>query len=158
MTTANFNWGNVGSVQSLLTTELNSLASGSGTAYGPEYNNSNGPQLADLWFHIASNSSAFTTASYVDIFLVPSSTPGASSGTYPTYTSGSSYKLAGGNYYAGSIYINPATQSSNVVDEVLPGVVLPAGYFKTILVNNTGITFPSTLNTLKFYGTQTQVA
>lgn len=151
----NFLWGAVGSVVHLLTTELNSLASGSGTVYGPEVGAANDPQLGMLYFHIASNSSTFASSSYVKVFLVPSTTT-ASGATYPTYTSGSSYKLAESNYLAGTIYINPATQSANVVDEVLPNVIMPAGFFKTILVNQSGVTLPSSGNTLDFYPTPTQ--
>jgi hypothetical protein len=44
-----------------------------------------------------------------------------------------------------------------VLDETLPNVIMPAGYFKVILVNNTGVTLPATNNnTLKFYTTPTQ--
>lgn len=151
----NFLWGSVGSVIHLLTTEMNSLASGSGTAYGPEVGAANDAQLGQLYLHIASNSSAFTAASYVDVCFVPSTTT-ASGATYPTYTSGSSYKLAVSNYRVGTIYVNPATQSANVVDEVLPNVIMPAGFFKTILISGLGVTLPSSGNTLDFYPTPTQ--
>lgn len=151
----NFLWGSVGSVVHLLTTEMNSLVSGSGTAYGPEVGAANDAQLGQLYLHLASNSLAFTTASYVSVYFVPSTTT-ASGATYPTYASGSTYKLAGPNYLAGVIYINPATQSANVVDEVLPNVIMPLGFFKTILVNNAGVTLPASGNTLDFYPTPTQ--
>lgn len=153
-----FAWGTIGSVVSLLTTELNALTNVTGCVYGPEIDNRAGPQLVTLWLHLGSSSLAFTAASYVSVYAVPSTTPGAASGAYPTYTSGSSYKLAVSNYWIGDIFINPATQSANVVDETIPNIVLPAGYFKPILVNNTGLTLPATLNTLQFYGTPTQVA
>lgn len=154
---ASFTWDTVGSVVSALTTELNAITTGTGSAYGPEIDNSGGPQLATFWLHLGSSSLAFTTSSYCVLYIVPSTTPGAASGTYPTFTSGSSFKLAAANYWAGDIFINPATQSANVVDETFANVVLPAGYFKTILVNQTGLTFPATLNTLKYYGTPTKV-
>jgi hypothetical protein len=64
--------------------------------------------------------------------------------------------LAESNYLAGVIYVNPATQSSNVVDEVLPYVTMPLGFFKTILVSQLGVTLPSSGNTLDFYPTPTQ--
>lgn len=153
-----FSWGTVGSSTALLTTEMNTLTTATGTAYGPEINNSSsGYQLGTLWLHIASSSLAFTTASYMSIYLVPSITPGAASGTYPNYTSGSSYKLALQNYWVGDIFVHPATQSSSVVEETLPNVMIPSGYFKTILVNNTGLTLPAASNTLSFFGTPTQV-
>lgn len=154
----NFLWGTIGSATNLLTTELNSLASGSGTAYGPEINNTvgtSGVQVGTLWFHIASNSLAFTSGSYVTIYFVPSTTPGTASGTYPTYTSGASPTYSG-NGLVCNININPKTQSANVVDETLSGIILPAGYFKTILINNTGVALPASGNTLEFYPTPTQ--
>ena len=150
----NFLWGSVGTVIHLLTTELNTLATASGTAYGPEVGAANDPQMGMLYLHIASSSLAFTSASSCAVYLVPSTTT-ASGATYPTYTSGSSYKYSG-NGYVGSIIINPATQSANVVDEVLPGIIIPAGFFKCILVNNTGVTLPTSGNTLDLYPTQTQ--
>lgn len=150
----NFLWGATGSVIHLLTTEMNALTTGSGSAYGPEVGVANDSQMGNLYLHIASSSLAFTAASSVAVYLVPSSTT-ASGATYPTYTSGSSYKYSG-NGYVGSILINPATQSSNVVDEVLNGIIIPAGFFKCILVNNTGVTLPATSNTLDLYPTPTQ--
>lgn len=155
---ATFAWGAVGTVVTLLSTELNTLATASGSAAGSEVDNSTNSQLATLWLTIASNSLAFTVSSFVSVYLVPSTTPGASSGTYPTYTSGSSYKLAASNYWVGDIFINPATQSANVVNETLPNVMLPAGFFKPILVNNSGVTLPASGNTLKMYRTPTTVA
>lgn len=150
----NFLWGTVGSVIHLLTTELNSLVTAAGSAYGPEVGGANKEQMGMLYLHIASSSLAFTGASSVAVYLVPSTTT-ASGATYPTYTSGSSYKYSG-NGYVGSININPATQSSNVVDEVLPGIIIPAGFYKAILVNNSGVTLPASSNTLDLYPTPTQ--
>lgn len=150
----NFLWGTVGSVIHLLTTELNTLATASGSAYGPEVGGANKEQMGMLYLHIASSSLAFTASSSVAVYLVPSTTT-ATGATYPTYTSGSSYKYSG-NGFVGSININPATQSANVVDEVLPGIIIPAGFFKAILVNNSGVTLPSSGNTLDLYPTPSQ--
>jgi hypothetical protein len=152
---SNFLWGGVGSVIHLLTTELNTLADGSGTAYGPEVGVATDYQLGQLYLHIASNSLAFTGSSAVSVFFVPSTTT-ATGATYPTYTSGASYKLAEPNYFVGSIAINPATQAANVVDEVLTDVRIPLGFFKTILVNHAGVTLPASGNTLDLYPTPTQ--
>jgi len=150
----NFLWGPVGTVMNLLTTELNSLANNSGSAVGPEINNSGGLQLGQLSLLIASNSLAFTVASMVKVFLVPSDD--TAGGNYPTYTSGASYKLAESNYLVGVISINPATQSANVVRETLPYVPIPLGKFKAILVSNAGVTLPSSGNTLNLYPTPNQ--
>lgn len=150
----NFLWGATGSVIHLLTTELNTLADNAGSAYGPEVGGANKEQMGMLYLHIASNSSAFTNASSVAVFLVPSTTT-ASAATYPTYTSGTSFKYSG-NGYVGQININPTTQSANVVDEVLPNIIIPAGFYKTILVNRAGLALPASGNTLDLYPTPSQ--
>lgn len=150
----NFLWGAVGTVIHLLTTELNALASTAGSAYGPEVGGANNAQRGMLYLHIASSSLAFTAASYLGVYLVPSTT-GASGATYPTYAAATP-GLYSGNGLVGNIYINPKTQASNVVDEVLPGIIIPAGFFKCILINNSGVALPATLNTLDLYPTPTQ--
>lgn len=150
----NFLWGAVGTVMNLLTTELNSLASGSGGAYGPEINNSGGQQLGQLHLHLASNSLAFATASYVNVYLVPSSDTAGT--VYPTYTSGASFALSEQNYLVATIALNPKTQSANVVDEIVPYVPIPLGKFKCILVNQAGVTLPASGNTLNLYPTPSQ--
>lgn len=150
----NFLWGNVGSTLNLLTTELNSLATGAGTAYGPEVGGNNEPQRAMLALHLASSSLAFTATSYVSVYLVPSITT-LTGGTYPTYASGTTPKYSG-NGWVGNININPATQSANVVDEILPGIIIPLGFFKTILISSAGVTLPATGNTLNAILTPTQ--
>ena len=155
--TANFLWGSIQSVKNLLTTELNSLADGSATAYGPEIDNSAGWQMGLLKLLIASNSLAFTTASLIRVFFVPSLNGlGGGSAIYPTFTSGASYKLAESNYLSGVIAINPATQSANAVNEGLPFVPMPPGYFKTIAVSRAGVTLPSSGSALDLYPTPTQ--
>lgn len=150
----NFLWGNVGSTLNLLTTELNSLATGAGSAYGPEVGGNNSPQRAMLSLHLASNSLAFTAASFVSVYLVPSITT-LTGDTYPTYASGTTPKYSG-NGFVGNIYINPATQAANVVDEILPGVIIPLGFFKTILISSAGVTLPASGNTLNAILTPTQ--
>ena len=151
----NFLWGGVGSAYNLLTTEMNSLASGSGTALGPEIDNTtNAYQIGRLHLHIASNSLALVAGSFCKVFFLSSN----AGSTYPTYTSGSSYKLAESNYLVGSIFLNPATQSANVVDEWLEGVFIPAGKFKTVLVYVGGGagTLPASGNTLDIFPTPSQ--
>lgn len=152
---SNFTWGGIGNLVSLLTTELDALASLAGSAYGPEINNVLGPQRGELRLHLASNSLAFTTASFVSIYLVSSTTPNAAGGAYPTYTSGTT-PIYSGNGLVGNINVNPQTQSANVVDETQGGIIVPAGYFKTILINKLGVNMPATLNTLGLYTTPTQ--
>lgn len=152
----NFLWGTRGSVLNLLTTELNSLASGSACAFGPEINNllaaPGGYMLGDLNFKLASSSSALTSASYLDVCFVPT----VDGTNYPKFTSGSSYKLAVQNYKVGTIWLFPGTLSSEAIYECLPGVRIPGGKFKTVLINQSGVTLPSSGNTLDLYPTPEQ--
>lgn len=150
----NFLWGNVGSTFNLLTAELNALASLAGCAYGPEVGGNNEPQRAMLALHLASNSLAFTAGSFVSVYLVPSITT-LTGGTYPTYAAAAP-AIYSGNGFVGNININPKTQSANVVDEILLGVIIPLGFWKTILINNTGVALPASGNTLNAILTPTQ--
>lgn len=151
----NFLWGAEGSILNLLTTELNSLASGSGSAYGPAIDNtSNKWQMGRIALKIASNSSAFTAASSVTVVLVPSQ-EGAGT-NYPTYTSGSSYKLAVNNYNPVTLFLNPSTQSANIVYENAAFIPIPSGFYKAILISAAGVTLPASANTLDLYPTPSQ--
>lgn len=144
----NFLWGSVGSVVNLLTTEMNSLAVSTLTAYGPEINNTSGFQYGQLYLHLAS--AAFVAGNSAAVYLVPSNN---TSGTiYPTLTSAAAAGL--GNYLVGVIQINGSTAAQ---DEILRNVNIPLGKFKTVLQTLTGTpTLAGTLNTLDLYPTPTQ--
>lgn len=148
----NFLWGTRQAATTLLTTELNSLASGSGSSASSAIDlTASGWQLCDLELYIASSSSAFTAASYADVYFVVSS-----DGTnYPKYTSGASWKLAE-NYFAARIWLHPATLSSEAIYEVAREVRVPSAKFKVVLVNKSGVTLPASSNTLKLYPTPEQ--
>jgi hypothetical protein len=150
----NFLYGNAASPITLLTTELNSLATGAGTVYGPEVGGNNSPLRAQLSLHLASSSLAFTANSFVSVYLVPSITA-LTGGTYPTYTSGTTPSYSGNGLVA-NIRINPKTQAANVVDEVYPGIILPFGFYKTILISSALVTLPASGNTLTAILTPTQ--
>lgn len=148
----NLLWGPEGTVVNLLTTQLDALVTGAGSAYGPAIDNtSNRWQWGRLALKLASNSLAFTVASSLTVLLVPSQ-EGAGT-NYPTYTSGSSYKLAVNNYPQAALFINPATQSANVVYENTTPIFVPSGFYKAILISAAGVTLPATLNTLDMYPT-----
>jgi hypothetical protein len=149
----NFLWGTRQAATTLLTTELNSLATANGSAASGAIDlTASGWQEGDLELFIASSSSAFTASSYCDVYFLPS-TDGTN---YPKYTSGSSWKLAMANYWVGTIAMHPATLSTETIYEGLTGVRIPAAKFKVVLVNNTGVTLPASGNTLKLYPTPEQ--
>lgn len=140
-------WDPAGSILNLLTTQLDSLASGSLTVLGPEIDNTTlGWTLGRLRFHIASSSLALVSTSRVDVFFVPSN----AGSNYPTITAGSSPKIATANYFAGSIQLFPATLSSATLDEYLDLVSIPQGKFKTALlyIGGGAAGLPSSGNTL----------
>lgn len=141
---ANFLWGARQTAYALLTTELNALATANGSAFGPEIDNlTNKWQLGDLNLKLASSSLAFTAASYLSVYFVIT----ADGTNYPKYTSGASWKLAS-NYLAANIRIHPATLAAEVIYEAVRGVLIPSAKFKTVVVNNSGVTLPATGNTL----------
>lgn len=148
----NFLWGTRQAATSLLTTELNSLATANGAAASAAIDlTGNGWQLGDLELFVASSSLAFTAASFMSVYFLPS-TDGTN---YPKYTSGASWKLAL-NYLAGTIAIHPATLSAETIYEGVTGVLIPDAKFKVVLVNNSGVTLPASGNTLKLYPTPDQ--
>lgn len=150
-----FLWGAVGSAYNLLTTEMNSLASGSITALGPEIDNTtNAWQQGKLHLHFASSSLALTSSSLANVYFL-SSNAGSS---YPNFTSGASPVLSRTNYLVGSIQLFPATLSSAVLDEWLEGVFIPPGKFKTVLeyIGGGAGTLPASGNTLDIFPTPSQ--
>lgn len=144
----NFLWGALQTPVSLLTTELNGLATGWGSAAGTAFDNTivnaRGWRLGRFKLFVASSSLAFTGASYVQIHLLPED----GSGNYPTYTSGSAYKIAIPNYWRVNIPVNPATQAANTVTEYSDDVPLPIGSWKPVLVSSLGVTLPASGNIL----------
>jgi hypothetical protein len=144
----NFLWGPVGTVQHLLTTELNALAVATLTAAGPEINNSSGYQQGLLYLKLAS--AAFVAGNFASIYFVPSNDTAGT--TYPTATSAAAW--AGSNYFVGNIYINGSTAAQN---EMLFVPYIPLGKFKTYLLTGGACpTLGGTLNTLDLYPTPSQ--
>jgi hypothetical protein len=151
----NFLWGAAGSAYNLLTTELNTLASGSISAAGPEIDNTtNAYQEGRLHLHLASSSLALVAASQCNIYFL-SSNAGA---TYPNFTSGASPVLARGNYLVGTIMMFPATLSATTLDEWLEGIRIPLGKFKCALeyIGGGAGSLPASGNTLDIIPTPSQ--
>jgi len=153
----NFLWGTgPSSINLLANADLASLANGSGSVLGAAIDNSvtipAGWQLGTLSLLIGSSSLAFTTSSFVSIYFLPSD----GAGNYPNYTNGAAPKLAVNNYWAANISIHPVTQSASVVRETVPYVAIPPFKFKTVLINNSGVTLPATGNSLDLWPAPTQ--
>lgn len=147
----NFLWGAVGSKIALLTTEMNSLATATLTAAGPEINNSTGYQFGQLTLTLAS--AAFVTGNFMAVYFLRSSdTAGAA---YPVVTSAAAF--GAGNYLVGIININGSTAAQM---ETIANVYIPLGKFKTYIQTGTSASACPTLgasgNTLDLYPTPTQ--
>ena len=134
----------------LLTTELNSLATATFTAFGPVITPGSTTNLTiralrgDLLFKLASSSLALTTSSFVSVYFVPA----FDATNYPKL---SGNNLAEANYFVGNIRFYPATLSAEVIYEGLQGVPIPNAPFKTVLKNSLGVTMPASGNTLDLY-------
>lgn len=144
----NFLWGSVGTVQHLLTTEMNSLAVSTLTALGPEINNSSGYQLGQLDLVLAS--AAFVAGNSMSVYFLPSND--TAGGAYPTLGTFATEALS--NYLVGVIYIHGTTAAQR---SILPYVQIPLGKFKCFVNTNTGTpTLALSGNTLDLYPTPTQ--
>lgn len=137
-------------VVALLTTELNGLGNGSLTPFGPVITPGSTTNLTvrhlrgDLALKLASNSLAFTAASFVAVYFVPA----IDSTNYPKL---SGANLARSNYRVGTIALYPATPTAEVIYENVRGVLIPNAPFKVVLENLSGVALPASGNTLDLY-------
>jgi hypothetical protein len=144
----NFLWGTTGSVMNLLTTEMNSLAVATLTALGPEINNTNGPQLGQLYLNLGS--AAFVSGCFAEVFLLPSND--TAGGSYPTLGTYAQEALA--NYRVATMFIKGTTAAQK---SIYPHVIIPSGKFKAFLATNGSCpTLAGSGNTLDLYPTPTQ--
>jgi len=141
-----------GSIQTLASTELNSLASGSG-ALGAEYDNGTNLYLWGLFELAVDFVSAPAAGGLVDIYLIP-----APDGTnYVDNTTGAS-EYAPTTTYASAFPIQ-ATANAQRVSLGLGGPVkveLPPTKFKVFVINNTNQAFPASGSTIKMVPTRLQ--
>lgn len=129
---------------SLMTTELNSIASGNAILGGTAV--TNGTAL-DIFcdFDLVLASLAAVAPNFVGLYLYPLN---ADASTYGDSRFGSS--AAGpppSNYSVGSIGIVAATQAQT---GTLIRVVMPPGTWKPVVYNQAGVAFASSGNTLKY--------
>ncbi len=129
---------------SLMTTELNSIASGNAILGGTSV--TNGTAL-DLFcdFSLVLASAAFVAPNFIGIYLYPLNDDAS------TYGDGRFGSSAAGppssNYAVGSIGLVAATQAQT---GTLSRVVMPPGTWKPVLYNQGGVALASSANTLKY--------
>lgn len=136
-------WSATTSPESILTTELNSLANGA-TKLSAAVSNDDAAErnlYADFEFTIAAQGSARANDAHVQLYLLPSI-----DGTNFTYGDDSTTPPA--SALVGSFILDAST-SARVVH--LRGVELPPEDFKLLVYNNTGQALAASGNTLKLF-------
>lgn len=143
----NFLWSGAGaysvSVANWLTTELNSLASSAAntlSTLGAAFQNTNAMLYADIEF-VAGGTLSPAAGAFIELWLLRSLDGGS------TYEDGSASVAPGRpadafiNVRAGTT-ITPRAGSS--------GLILPPGFYKPIVRNQSGVTLPASGNLVRF--------
>lgn len=134
-----------GSIQTLATTELNSLANAA-AALGVEYDNSSNLYLWGIFELNVTFGTNPTAGSTVDLYLIP-----APDGTnYDDNTTGAS-GAAPSTCYMGGFPLRAVTTAQKVPLGlgILRGIELPPTKFKAFVINKSGQAFPASGSTLK---------
>lgn len=143
-----------GSITTLLSTELNSLANGSSTALGTEYDNSTNLYLWGMFECNVTFGTNPTAGNLLNLYLVP-----APDGT--NYDDGSSSVTPPVTGYVGGFPVRAVTSAQKIplgVTNPPTMIPLPPTKFKILLINNSGQAFPSSGSTVKFIPYRLSVA
>ncbi len=143
-------------IASLLTTELNSLANGSGAIASAGYDNATNLYLYGFFELNVTFGSNPTAGSTVDLYLIP-----AADGTNYDDGAGGASPVAPVTTYAGSFPLRAVTTAQKVSLGGPGGpslIPLPPVPFKALLVNGSGQAFPASGSTLKMVPYRMQVA
>lgn len=130
----------VGTLSTLLSTELNSLASGSYSAAGStaQANRTDLNMYAD--FELAVTFTSVPTAgNSVDLYIIPKV-------DNANYADGGSSVTPPANYYAGSFVLRAVTTAQRVA---IMGASIPPDDFKLVAYNGSGVAFPASGSTVK---------
>lgn len=141
------------SIATLASTELNSLANGSG-ALGAEYDNATNLYTHGLFELNVTFGTNPTAGSLVDVYLIP-----APDGTnYDDSTTGAS-PYAPPSTYVGSFAVQATTSAQKVPmgGMGLAEIALPPTKFKALVINRSGQAFPASGSTVKMVPYRHQV-
>ena len=135
-------WGDVASIETILTTTLNALASGSNKITASVVSNDAVAELdvyADFELYLSTQGSARDLGAYVEMFLLP-----LVDGTNPPY--GGDSLDPPGTMWVGNFIFDAAVTARY---SHLRGILLPPFDFHVLVINETGQALAGTLNTLK---------
>src|SRR5438045_1722410 len=124
-------WSALGTLNSVLTTELNSLATVTYSGAGPAVDNSTGPCWGRLELNVTYGS-APAAGGFVSIFFVPSA-DGAN------YGDGSGSVAPGQELIVWTFSVRSVTTAQKVVSLDIP---IPAGKFKVVAYNGASTAMP----------------
>lgn len=127
-------------LSTVMSTELNSLASSTGKAISSTIDNSTNLDLFDDLELTVTFASAPTAGTVVELYVIPSLDGGT------TYPDASTSVLAQSSLYVGGF----AVRAVNTIQRmVIRGVALPPGSFKYFVQNTTNQAFPASGSTLE---------
>lgn len=130
----------VGTLATLLTTELNALASGSYSAAGStvQANRTDLNMYADFELAVTF-ASAPTVGNTVDLYVIPKV-------DNTNYADGGGAITPPATYYAGSFVLRAVTTAQRVA---IMGASIPPDDFKLVALNSSGVAFPASGSTVK---------
>ena len=134
---ATLQWANRVDEETVLSTELNSLADDGTAVTASAMGHTNREMYADFELSIAATSSR--TASGVGLYILAEL-----DGTNYQYGSGS--LTPSGNAYKGSFLFDTGQTAARV--DIITGILLPPGNFKVLVKNELGVALASSGNTL----------
>lgn len=132
-------WAAPSSVQTMLTTELNSLANGSTTALGSAWDNTSSRYMQAAG-EIYLGSLTPTAGGYVQVYLVPA-------------LDGTNYGDIVNINMVAKIYPSTSTGAKRLTFESVP---LGPFLYKVALLNQCGVTLASSGNTVKLWGMEAE--
>jgi len=134
------NWSDYPAEVTYLSTEINALADGGNDLGATIDNSANGDMYMDLELYLAEQGSARDTGAFVALYILPSV-----DGVNFCY-GGDSLDPPANTHRANFLFDAAVTARYSTVIHIL----LPAGLFRMLVMNETGQTFAATGNTLKY--------
>ena len=148
---ADYKW-KANTIQTLLSTELNSLANNA-AALGVEFDNAVGLWLRASFILTVTFGSNPTAGNTCDLYLIPT----LDGTSYGDYTSGAS------GYAPGTSYVGGFPLQAKTTIQRLPlgigqqgAIELPPSKFKVLLINKSGVAFPSSGSTVQMLASMYQ--